>query len=313
MSKQATLLNQMATAALMEKDTSGIKDKIDAIKYAIDKRNAIDKGNYLSGTGQEFYGKLKDNQPQFDPTAKDDDHDPYKYGQIGHTFTSDDESSYSKISKIKKNANLEESDDKDHEEDEQEAPHPIVHAIKAIVIKHHDSPPEIEEHEFHQMADDVTEPEHILHAYDPEEFAVIDKDTGNPIHNLHEECTGLLQIDEILSREERMKLAIRFQQSKFRRVHNMMIALRQRSSMVTLKKRARRLAERMVKEKLAGGRPLAALSISDRETIERMMVSYKDRIAQLAIRLIPKVQMIENDRMSHQHFTRPAPSDEVPI
>ena len=137
-----------------------------------------------------------------------------------------------------------------------------------------------------------------LEAYDDEELAVIDDETGEHIHDLKEET-----LMEVLSRAERVRAKIRFARSEAKRERKTRIALKTRSTGKTINKRARRMAINMMKLKIAK-KPLNKLSVSEKERIERMIAKRKVVINRIAMKMVPKVRKTENDRLVHRTYTK---------
>ena len=148
------------------------------------------------------------------------------------------------------------------------------------------------------MVGGVTDDHVINHCYDDHELCIIDDETGEHLHDLHEEV-----IMEVLSRMERIKAKVRFARSESKRERKTRVALKTHSNVKTINGRARRLAIQMMKLKIAK-RPLDKLSVSDKERIERMMAKRKVVINRLAMKLVPRVRKTENDRLSHKNYTK---------
>ena len=174
--------------------------------------------------------------------------------------------------------------------------HYYKHDTQAGFLGHHLTDDQLKELEHH-----VKEFDHIHHVYEPEELAVIDKDTGEKVKELHEEIEA---INEVLSRSERIRSAMRFARMHSKLERKMMIALKKRSNTATLNKRATKLAEHLIKKKLAGGRDPETLDVATKERIERIMEKKRAAVKQLAMRLVSKIRKIENDRLTHHSFTK---------
>ena len=137
-----------------------------------------------------------------------------------------------------------------------------------------------------------------LEAYDDEELAVIDDETGEHIHDLKEET-----LMEVLSRAERVRAKIRFAKSEAKRERKTRIALKTRSTSKTINTRARRMAVNMMKMKIAK-KPLNKLSVGEKERIERIIAKRKVVIGRIAMKMAPRVRKIENDRLVHRTYTK---------
>lgn len=132
----------------------------------------------------------------------------------------------------------------------------------------------------------------ILELYDEDELEIIDEETREILESdLPEE------LNEILSRQERIKAKIRFARTKSKRQTKARIALKRTSDRATLNKRARRLAIRVLKAKFAK-KKLGDMSVSDKERVERMLQSRKSLINRLALKLVPRVKKLEKERLS---------------
>ena len=148
------------------------------------------------------------------------------------------------------------------------------------------------------IVDDVEDEEDVLDAYDDEELALVDDETGEKVEEIKEEV-----LNEILSRMERIKAKARFARTKAKRERRISIALKSRSTASTLNNRARRLAVNLMKQRIAK-KPLAQLSIGEKERLERTLKKRKAVINRLAMKLVPRIRKIENDRLTHKSFTK---------
>lgn len=137
-----------------------------------------------------------------------------------------------------------------------------------------------------------------LEAYEDEELAVIDDETGEHIHDLKEET-----LMEVLSRAERIRSKIRFARSSSKRERRTRIALKTRSTGKTINGRARKMAIIAMKMKIAK-KPLNTLSVSEKERIEKIISRRKAIINRIAMKMVPKVRKIENDRLVHKTYTK---------
>lgn len=140
----------------------------------------------------------------------------------------------------------------------------------------------------------------FLHAYDPEELAVIDPETGEEVDKVLSEDV----LNEVLSRTARIKMKNVMNRSKTKRETKARIALRKHSSTQTLNHRARRMAVKAMELKLAKNKPLSSLSIGEKERIERIIARRKVAINRLAMKLVPRVRSIEKNRLAHHTFTQ---------
>lgn len=153
--------------------------------------------------------------------------------------------------------------------------------------------------ELDKMADGLTDWHHIIDAYDDEELALVDDESGEEVEHLKESE----EINEVLSRAERIRAKARFARTKTKREIKVKLALRKQSSTKTLVTRARRLAVNTLKAKLAK-KPVAQMSVLDKERVERLLSKRKALIDRLAMKMLPRVKKIEKERLHHPTFTR---------
>jgi nicotinamide mononucleotide adenylyltransferase len=156
---------------------------------------------------------------------------------------------------------------------------------------------EMEDNDIDEMINGLTDDDY-LEAYDDEELSIVDDETGECIAELKEEV-----INEVLSRAERIRAKIRFARSEAKRERKTKIALKTRSNTATLNTRARRLAIATMKKRLAK-KPLDKLSVAEKERLEATIAKRKKIIDRIAMRLVPRVKKIENDRLSHKKYTK---------
>ena len=138
----------------------------------------------------------------------------------------------------------------------------------------------------------------LLETYDDEELAIVDEETGEEVDNLSEDT-----LNEVLSRQERIKSKIRFAHTQSKRERKLEIALKSRSGSKKINLRARRLAVNILKKRLAK-KPLNQLSTSEKERIERVIEKKKKTIDRLALKMVPKVRKTESDRLTHRNYTK---------
>ena len=150
----------------------------------------------------------------------------------------------------------------------------------------------------HMLAMHISDDE-IMSTYDPEDWGVIDMETGEEV-NMSEFSEGFdldeSRLDEVLSRAERIKSAVRFHRTQAKRSRRLAIALKRKSDSGTLNKRARRLAVKAIEKRLAK-KPINTLSVSEKERIEARIQRLKPVIARLAVRMLPRVKNLENQRL----------------
>ena len=151
-----------------------------------------------------------------------------------------------------------------------------------------------------KLADSVDEVDDILDAYEDEELAIVDDETGEHVEELKEENEI---ISEVLSRIERMKAKARFAKSSAKRQRKLRIALKSRSSSDTINARARKLAVKLMKQRIAR-KPLNQLSIGEKERLEKIIQRRKVVVNRLAMKLAPRVRKIETQRLAHKSYTK---------
>ena len=150
------------------------------------------------------------------------------------------------------------------------------------------------------MANSINDVEDVMDVYDDDELAIID-DEGEEIHSsLKEEVEA---INEVLSRAERIKAKIRFARSESKRERKIQVALKRHSDTKTLNNRARKLAIVTMKKRLAK-KPLDKLTVGEKERIEGIIQKRKVAIDRLAMRMVPRVRKIEQDRLAHKKYTK---------
>lgn len=135
----------------------------------------------------------------------------------------------------------------------------------------------------------------LVDVVDDDELTIIDPDTGEEIEDddpVNEEA-----LMEVLSRSERMKARIRFKRTGAKRQRRMQIALKRRADPKTINIRARRLAIKLLKQRLIK-KPVSKMSVTEKERVERMIQQRRKIIDRLAMRLAPKVRRMEADRLA---------------
>lgn len=161
-----------------------------------------------------------------------------------------------------------------------------------VKIKDEESDEDIEE-----MISYITDWEHIVDAYEPGELVLIDDETGEVIDELSDELIES-ELNEVLSRAERIKSKLRFARTAGKRQRAIRIALRKHSSNVVINKRARQLAVKLMKTKLAKGRPFATIGFNERARIERILARKSKFISRLALKLTSRIRSIEKTRLN---------------
>jgi len=163
---------------------------------------------------------------------------------------------------------------------------------------------ELSDEEINKMVDAVSD-EEIMDDYDEEELALVDDETGEEIPPVPEEKVfDESALVEVLSRQERMRAKVRIRRTSSKRERATKIALRRYSNTATINKRARRLAIKLMKQRMLRGRDPAKISVGEKERIERTLEKRKAVIGRVAQRLTSRVRKVEKARMSHTKFTQ---------
>jgi phosphopantetheine adenylyltransferase len=155
--------------------------------------------------------------------------------------------------------------------------------------------------EIDEMISTVTD-EDIEDLYEEDELVLVYDDDGEEIPPLQEESKYDLM--EVLSRTERMKGKIRLRKTSAKRGRSTKIALKRYSNPETINKRARRLAIKLMKQRMLRGRDPAKVSIGEKERMEKIMAQRKDVISRIAQKLVSRVRKVEKARMSHGKVTK---------
>ena len=158
---------------------------------------------------------------------------------------------------------------------------------------------DIKEEDFYDEIDSLSLLEDILEAYNDNELAIIDSETGEELdeEGFQEELT------EAIGRTERMRRRQRWARSKSKREVKERIALKKSSSVPVLTKRAKRLATFMVKKRLLRKDPSTA-SVQEKERAEKFLHARPQLIQRLARRLVPRVRSVEKARLQHHKYTQ---------
>lgn len=148
--------------------------------------------------------------------------------------------------------------------------------------------------------------EDFYEAYDDEELAIIDEETGEELEAVEEEAElDQPMIMEVLSRIERIKAKARMRRSKAKRERRHKVAIRQLSTPQVANKRARRLAISAMKKRLLRGQNPAKVSVGQKERMERFIAQRKKIVDRLSARMVSRVKQIEKARLQHKKFTKP--------
>ncbi len=107
------------------------------------------------------------------------------------------------------------------------------------------------------------------------------------------------QLMEVMSRQARLKLKMAMKRNKAKIAAKRKLALKRKSTPEILKKRARKLAIKMLKKKFLK-KDSKDLSVAERERAEKLLKSKKGLIDRLTRKLVPVVKKIETKRFQHK-------------
>ena len=220
-------------------------------------KDADDKG----GKSDYDSDDIPTNDSDFD-TTKDDKHGAHT--RVGNGLEPDENKDYLRRQKIKYK--------------------------KEEVEKEEEMPEDEDDDELDDMIKHIDNLEDVLDAYDDDELHIVD-DEGTHVGHLKEDY-----ITEVLSRMERIRAAIRFKQSASKRERKMKIALHTKSSPAKINHRARVMAVKIMKQKLAR-KPLDKLSIQEKERIERIIKRKGKVLNRMSLKLVSKIKKIESNRL----------------
>jgi hypothetical protein len=163
---------------------------------------------------------------------------------------------------------------------------------------------DISDKDIDQMIDKLADDDY-LEAYEEDELALVDDETGEEIEkHPDEDKISEESLMEVLSRTERMKAKFRLRRTASKRKRSTKIALKRYSSTEVINKRARRLAIMLMKKRMLRGRNPSQVSISEKERIEKAIAKRKPIINRIASKLVSRVRKVEKARMSHSKFTQ---------
>ena len=107
------------------------------------------------------------------------------------------------------------------------------------------------------------------------------------------------ELTEVLTRMGHLKLKIAMLRNKAKLAMKRKIALSRRATMDVFKERARKLAIKFLKQKLAH-KPVADMSMADKERVEKTLKTKKSLLARLTMKLIPTVREKEKERLNKE-------------
>ena len=156
---------------------------------------------------------------------------------------------------------------------------------------------DVPEKEVDNIVNSLTDDD-MMDAYDDEELEIVDDETGEKVSDVDTDEEGVNEeaLNEVLSRAERIKAKIRFARTKAKRARKLKIALKRRSTTGTVNRRARRLAVKLLKKRLAK-KPLNKLSVGEKERIERLVKKRSQLIKRIGMKLVPRIRKIETSRL----------------
>ena len=121
-----------------------------------------------------------------------------------------------------------------------------------------------------------------------------DNDEVIPPHPEEEQ----IELMEVLSRQERLKGKIRLRRTQAKRSRTTKINVHRYANPKTINSRARRLAIKLIKQRMLRGRNPSKVSVGDKENIERQLSKRKDLVNRVAQKLVVRVRQVEKSRMS---------------
>ena len=107
------------------------------------------------------------------------------------------------------------------------------------------------------------------------------------------------ELTEVLTRMGHLKLKIAMLRNKAKLAMKRKIALSRRATMDVFKERARKLAIKFLKQKLAH-KPVSDMSMADKERVEKALQTKKSLLARLTMKMIPVVKKIEQKRFKNK-------------
>jgi nicotinic acid mononucleotide adenylyltransferase len=158
---------------------------------------------------------------------------------------------------------------------------------------------ELSEEDIDVIVDEFQTWEDVIDAYEDDELAIIDEETGEEIDTVVSEGT----LNEVLSRIERIRAKTRFARTKSKRMIRTKMALKRSSPQSVINTRARKLAIQTIKLRLAK-KPLNTLSVAEKERLEQRIAKMKPVLNRIAMKLAPRVRQIEKQRLSHSTYTK---------
>lgn len=141
---------------------------------------------------------------------------------------------------------------------------------------------------------DPLDDEDVLDIYDDDELIIVDDEDEELEESvLFEEN----ELNEVLSRVERIKSRIRLKRTAAKRKRALRIALKKHSSSKVVNNRARRLAVKLIKKRLFK-KPASKMSVGEKERAEARIKKMNKVVSRIAMKLAPKVRKLEKSRLS---------------
>ena len=134
---------------------------------------------------------------------------------------------------------------------------------------------------------------------DPSEIETGDSAELKECENIIATSYNAKELTEALSRMARLKLKVAMLRNKAKIAMKRKIALLRHSTMDVLKKRAHKLALKMLKQKIAH-KPVADMSMADKERVEKTLKTKTSLLARLTMKMIPVVKKIEQNRFKNK-------------
>ena len=143
---------------------------------------------------------------------------------------------------------------------------------------------------------DILDDEDLLDLYDDDELMIVSDDEDDDL----EESVMLeeVEVNEVLSRAERIKSKIRLKKTAAKRQRAARIALKKHSSTAVINKRARRAAVKLIKMRLFK-KPANKMSVGEKERAEVRIKKMSSTVNRIAMKLTPKVRKLEKSRLTH--------------
>jgi HAMP domain-containing protein len=152
------------------------------------------------------------------------------------------------------------------------------------------------EEDLESMANTVDDWDDIVDLYGPGELHIVDTDTGETVDDLKEELKEET-LNEVLSRVERIRAKMRFHKSAAKRERKLKVALHKHSDSSTINHRARTMAIKLMKQKLAK-KPLSQMSVAEKERVEKIIAKRGAVVNRMAMKLTQRIRTIEKQRLS---------------